>query len=65
MHSIYDYYDSINMRIRILSNKVHLNQMLAFLYVCENYIHVLEKYYKEMGISNRVLELYTIRMNIK
>ncbi len=63
--SIRNYYNGINSRIRILKNKVRLNQMLAFLYVCENYIHGLEKYYKDMGMSSRVLELYITRMNIK
>jgi hypothetical protein len=53
------------MRINMLGNKIHLNQMLAFLYVCENYVHLLERYYKEMGASNRVLQLYIVRMNIK
>jgi hypothetical protein len=65
LRSIRNYYSGINTRIRILGNKVRLNQMLAFLYVCENYVHGLEKYYKEMGMSSRVLELYITRMNIK
>lgn len=63
--NIFNYYESIDMRINMLGNKIHLNQMLAFLYVCENYVHLLERYYKEMGASSRVLQLYIIRMNIK
>lgn len=51
--------------MRILKNTVRLNQMQAFLYVCENYIHILGNYYKDMSMSNRVLELYITRMNIK
>lgn len=59
------YFNAIDRRLRILENKVHLNQMKAFLYVCEHYVHTLEKYYKEMSMSDRVLELYVTRMNIK
>lgn len=63
--NIFSYSKGIDMRINMLGNKIYLNQMLAFLYVCENYVHLLERYYKEMGVSNRVLQLYIIRMNIK
>jgi hypothetical protein len=58
-------YNAINRRLRILEDKVHLNQLKAFLYVCEHYVHTLEKYYKDMSMSSRVLELYVARMNIK
>lgn len=59
------YFNEINARMRILKNTVRLNQMQAFLFVCENYIHILSEYYKDMSMSSRVLELYITRMNIK
>lgn len=33
--------------------------------MCEHYIHVLERFYKDMSMSDRILELYVMRMNIK
>ncbi len=56
---------AINKRLNMLESKIHLNQMKAFLYVCEQYIHTLETYYKDLSMSTRVLELYIVRMDIK
>ncbi len=60
-----EHMNAINRKLQLLEDKIHLNQMRAFLYVCEHYVHTLEKFYKDMGMSNRVLELYIARMNIK
>lgn len=56
---------SINYRLKILSNKIKVNQIRAFLQVCEYYIHSLEQIYKGLSMSDRVMELYVIRMDIK
>jgi hypothetical protein len=57
-------FQNVKNRLNILDNKIRLNQMKAFLYICELNIRVLEKYYKELGMSNRVMELYVYRMDI-
>lgn len=56
---------AISYRLKILSNKVKVNQIRAFLQVCEYYIHSLEQIYKNLSMSDRVMELYVIRMDIK
>lgn len=55
----------INYRLRLLSNKVKVNQIRAFLQMCEYYVHALERVYKDMSMSDRVMELYVVRMDIK
>lgn len=57
--------DSIEFRLKILDNKVRVNQMRAFLFLCEYYVHFLERAYKELSMSERVLELYVVRMDIR
>lgn len=57
--------DSVEFRLKILENKVRLNQMRAFLHLAEYYVHYLESMYKNLSMSERVLELYVIRMDIK
>lgn len=39
--------------------------MKIFLKLCEYYIHTLGQLYKDIGMSDRVMELYIIRMNLK
>lgn len=56
---------SINYRLKILSNKIKVNQIRAFLQVCEYYIHSLEQIYKDLSMSDRVMDLYVVRMDIK
>ena len=56
---------NINYRLRILSNKIKVNQIRAFLQVCEYYIHSLEQIYKNLSMSDRVMDLYVVRMDIK
>ncbi|MDD5197281.1 MAG: hypothetical protein PHN60_00250 [Candidatus Gracilibacteria bacterium] len=56
---------NINYRLKILSNKVKVNQIRAFLQVCEYYIHSLEQIYKNLSMSDRVMDLYVVRMDIK
>lgn len=55
----------INFRLKILSNKIKVNQVRAFLQMCEYYIHTLERIYKDLSMSDRVMELYVVRMDIK
>lgn len=57
--------DSIEFRLKILDNKVRVNQMRAFLFLCEYYVHFLERAYKDLSMSERVLELYVVRMDIR
>lgn len=59
------HFREINRRLKILEDKIRINQMRAFLYICEHYVHILEGYYKNIGMSDRVIELYISRMNIK
>jgi hypothetical protein len=56
---------SIEFRLRMLENKVRLNQMRAFLHLSEYYVYSLESIYKNLSMSDRVLELYVARMDIK
>lgn len=55
---------NVKNRLSVLDNTIRLNQMRAFLYICELNIRVLERHYKELGMSNRVMELYVCRMDI-
>ena len=55
----------INHRLSLLQDRIRVNQMRAFLYVAENYVHTLEGFYKEKSMSDRILDLYVQRMNIK
>ncbi len=57
--------NSVEFRLRILDNKVRVNQMRAFLFLCEYYVHFLERAYKDLSMSERVLELYVVRMDIR
>lgn len=56
---------TINYRLKILSNKIKVNQIRAFLQVCEYYVHSLERVYKDLSMSDRVMELYVVRMDIQ
>ncbi|MDD2916922.1 MAG: hypothetical protein PHH70_03720 [Candidatus Gracilibacteria bacterium] len=56
---------NINYRLKILSSKIKVNQIRAFLQVCEYYIHFLERIYKDLSMSDRVMELYVVRMDIQ
>jgi len=56
---------NISYRFRILENRIKTNHMKIFLKLCEYYIHTLEQLYKNTGMSDRVMELYIIRMNLK
>ena len=57
--------NTIDRRLNVLRDKIHHNQTKAFLYVCEQYVHTLERHYKDMSMSHRVLEVYTVRMDIE
>lgn len=59
------YFSIIEKKLALLQNKVRTNQIKAFLSVCEYYIHTLEQFYKDISQSDRVLELYIIRMDIR
>lgn len=39
--------------------------MKAFLGVAEYYFHTLEQMYRQLGISDRIMELYIMRMDMK
>ncbi len=56
---------TINYRLKILSNKIKVNQIRAFLQVSEYYVHSLERIYKDLSMSDRVMELYVVRMDIQ
>lgn len=65
LYSIPNATKNINYRLKILSNKIKVNQIRAFLQVCEYYIHSLEQIYKDLSMSDRVMDLYVVRMDIK
>jgi hypothetical protein len=65
LHSIWRALKSISYRHKILSNKVRINQLRAYFQLCEYYIHFLEWVYKDLSMSDRVMELYVVRMDIK
>ncbi len=65
LHSIWRAFKGISYRHKILSNKVRINQIRAYFQLCEYYIHFLERVYKDLSMSDRVMELYVVRMNIK
>jgi hypothetical protein len=56
---------TINNRLNLLQDRIRINQMRAFLYMCESYIHTLEWFYKAKSLSSRILDLYVLRMDIK
>lgn len=56
---------NISYRFRILENRIKTNHMKIFLKLCEYYIHTLAQLYKGIGMSDRVMELYIIRMNLR
>ena len=56
---------SVRYRFRILENRVKVGQIRTFLFLCEYYVHHLERTYRDLSMSERVLELYVIRMDIK
>ncbi len=58
-------FENVELRLRLLENRVHINQVRAFLYLCEYYVHFLERTYKNLSMSERVMELYVVRMDIR
>lgn len=40
-------------------------QMRAFLEMVEYYLHTIEQLYRQLGISDRIMELYIMRMDVK
>lgn len=46
-------------------SKGHGMQMRAFLEMVEYYLHTIEQLYRKLGISDRIMELYIIRMDVK
>ncbi len=50
---------------KILKDRVKIHHIKAFLQLCEYYTHTLEQLYKGIGMSERVMDLYIFRMNLK
>jgi hypothetical protein len=55
----------VDFRLHVLNNKIQMIQMRAFLGVAEYYLHTLEQSYRQLGISDRIMELYIMRMDMK
>ena len=57
--------DKFNYRFSLFWNNIHSNQLRAFLNLCDYYLKTLEQAYRSVWMSERVVAIYVMRMDIK